>query len=86
MAGNRRPVARRPEHGLHHPVAVRAPVVEARVAGAPAPLLPADVGVELALGIALLDGQRGLEILLADLLEERLVLRRRVDRLALLGL
>ena len=51
VPGDRGAVARREQHGLHDPVALRPPVVEARVAGAAVLAARAQVAGEVALGV-----------------------------------
>ncbi len=51
-AGHRGAVARGPQHALHQPVAAGLPLVQADVARARQPLAVAQVGQEVALGIA----------------------------------
>ena len=86
MSGQCCAVARREQHRLDHPVAVRLPVVEADVAGAAVACVPAQVALEEALGIGGLRLQRGEPVLLALEPQLQLVLRCVVDRLALLDL
>ncbi len=86
VAGDRRPVAGRVDHGVDHSIIQGPPVVEAGVARAAASLLPADIGGEGTLGVGLLDLLRGDQVLGAHLRQQGLILRRGVDRLALLKL
>src|SRR5207247_1969191 len=71
---------------LHDSVALGLPVVEACVAGAAVVAARAEMPHEVALGVGGLHRHRCGLVLRAHLEEERLVLRRVVDRLALLDL